>query len=241
MRRFWVGVVLLAALALGGSALAVVGGSPDSGHPYAAAVFSDHELCSGVFLDATTLVTAAHCFDDGSTVQVTFGAVTHPGAVFATSDPTYTGTVHDDPDFCLACANGTAGADTGDIAVVKIDGSGYAGPYASLPSLGLADGAKAVDVVGYGVSVIDHKTVIAFGTKRVVTTAVASAGSLGGEFVKVKNGPCSGDSGGPNLVSGTDTVLAITTFSNANPNCNGVSYSERLDTQAAQAFIASWS
>ena len=97
MRRLCATLSLLAALALGGGASAVVGGSDDSSHVYVAAVFNDHELCTGSFVSPTVLVTAAHCFQSGSAVQVTFGTVTHPAAVFTTGDPTYDGTVHSDP------------------------------------------------------------------------------------------------------------------------------------------------
>src|SRR5206468_4139688 len=101
----------LAALTLTGSSLAVVGGSPDNGaHPYVAAVFTPHELCSGSFVSSTVVVTAAHCFPNGSTVEVTFGSVAHPADVFTTSAATYSGTVTNDPGFCFACAPGLPGA-----------------------------------------------------------------------------------------------------------------------------------
>ena len=38
-----------------------------------------------------------------------------------------------------------------------------------------------------------------------------------------------------------DTMVAENSFSTGNPNCNGNSYSERLDTPAAQSFINSFS
>jgi hypothetical protein len=245
MRRFWAGLVLLAALGLSGSAFAVIGGSPDSGHPYAGAVFSDHELCSGAFISPTAFVTAAHCFADGSTVQITFGAVSHPGSVFTTDAPSYSGTVHDDPDFCLGCGNGLPGADTGDIAVVDLDTPVTLSAYAALPAIGLDDtlsSTQTVDVVGYGATAIKKGAVLAFGTKQVATTGIVG-NSAGNEFLKLQASPgsCTADSGGPNLISGTDTIAAITSFSNGGLDCNGVSYSERLDTPAAQAFIASWS
>lgn len=245
MRRLLPLLTALAALAFAGGALAVVGGAPDAGHPYAGAVFSDHELCSGSFVSATAFVTAAHCFADGEQVSVTFGRVTHPGAVFTTSDPTFTGVVHVDPQFCLGCTNGRTGADTHDLAVVTVTGAGASPPYAQLPAPGLDDTlatGTSVDVVGYGASAYKGGTVLAYGTRQVATTSLASAGVLGGEFLKLLAGPggCVGDSGGPVLLAGTDTMVAVNSFSAGNPNCNGTSYAERLDTADAQAFVGTW-
>jgi secreted trypsin-like serine protease len=71
-----------------------------------------------------------------------------------------------------------------------------------------------------------------------VTTPVKSAGNMSDQFLKVLANPgaCLGDSGGPNFVSGTSTVVAITSF--GSKNCNGVSYAERIDTSAVLAFLA---
>jgi hypothetical protein len=41
-------------------------------------------------------------------------------------------------------------------------------------------------------------------------------------------GTCFGDSGGPDLLGGTDTVLAVNSYV-SNVNCGGVGYSSRVD------------
>src|SRR5205823_3016328 len=116
-----------------------------------------HELCSGFLLDATTFVTAAHCFPGGATVQVTFDANATSASKF------YKGVVHVMPGFCLSCAGGTAGADTDDVAVVVLKGNGAPqSRYAQLPPVGYDDSlqtGQAIDVVGYGVSGIHAGTV----------------------------------------------------------------------------------
>ena len=245
MRLLWASVVVCAALAGSGSALAIIGGSPDNGaHPYVgAAIFSDAsgtELCSGFLVSPTVFVTAAHCFPDGATVLVTLDENALASSAFGT------GVVHNDPNFCFACGNGIPNADTNDLAVVVLDGGGVKLPkYAVLPSLGLTStlpNRQAIDVVGYGIQGFLKKVPTAFGTRQVATTKLAGAGTLGSEFLKLLASPgiCQGDSGGPNLLHGTDVVVSETSFVVGKPNCTGNSFSERIDTPQALAFIQSF-
>ncbi len=50
---------------------------------------------------------------------------------------------------------------------------------------------------------------------------------------------CFGDSGGPDLLGGTDTVLAVNSFG-PNVNCSGVGYSSRVDTPAVLGWVNSF-
>jgi hypothetical protein len=52
-------------------------------------------------------------------------------------------------------------------------------------------------------------------------------------------GTCFGDSGGPDLLGATSTVLAVNSFV-TNVNCSGVGYSSRVDTEDALAWIESF-
>ncbi len=246
-RRLSTIFVLLAALSAAGAALAVVGGSPDNGaHPYVGAALQQQihngvtgtEYCSGSLLSATVFVTAAHCFADGSTVQVTFEENARTASTF------YKGTVHVEPGFCLGCSPGLPGADTNDVAVVVLKGKGAPqSRYVQLPSVGLDDTLSTnqlVDVVGYGIEGFSSPgTPSSFGSREVATAKVISVGS---EFLKLSADPgaCLGDSGGPDLLHGGDVMVSITTYSAGNPLCNGTSYSERLDTGAAQSFVRSF-
>ncbi len=66
------------------------------------------------------------------------------------------------------------------------------------------------------------------------------------EFMKLalnpgggSGGTCFGDSGGPDLLGGTDTVLAVNSYV-TNVNCSGVGYSMRVDTPDVLAWINSF-
>ena len=234
-----------------GAAFGVVGGVADGTvHPYVGAaelpVTGGFELCSGSLVSATVFVTAAHCFPDGSTVQVSFD----PDVTAGSGAVWHSGTVHVEPGFCLGCGQGLPGADTNDLAVVVLDAPGAPqSRYAELPDTGLVDelaNNQRLDVLGYGVqSFQPPKTPVAFGTRQIAESKViGGGGELGAEFLKHSSDPgqgqggqCFGDSGGPDLLQGTDTMVAVTSFGSGNPICNGAAYSERLDRPSALAFI----
>jgi hypothetical protein len=68
----------------------------------------------------------------------------------------------------------------------------------------------------------------------------ASNGVIASEFLKLhanKVGVCHGDSGGPDLVAGTNVILAVNSFGGGQ-TCNSNTYSYRVDTAQAQAWIA---
>src|SRR5438067_1244011 len=229
-RQFIHALAATAALIAASTAAAVVGGSPDATHTYAGAALQRQvhdgvvgtQLCSGALVSPTVFVTAGHCFAEGSTVSVTFAAnFTTPGAAF------FTGTAHDSIQADLAVI----------VFATPVTGVGVA----QLPPLGFDDtlpNNQLVDVVGYGVQQFEHRTPLTpSGSRQVATTPVKSAGNLGDQSLKLLAAPgaCLGDSGGPNLVSGTNTIVAITSGGNA--NCKGVSQSLRLDTPVARSFL----
>ena len=72
-------------------------------------------------------------------------------------------------------------------------------------------------------------------TAELVTGAFAQAD----EFIRFtlnEGGICFGDSGGPALLGGTDTVLAVNSYV-SNANCSGVAYSQRVDVPDVLAWI----
>ena len=136
-----------------------------------------------------------------------------------------------------------------------IPSSATLGRYGALPSAGLVDTlamGTGVDIVGYGVQNFvrgggpcdpncQPTPGDVFTRFFAPTTLVASNDTISDEFIKLhanKGGTCFGDSGGPNLLGGTNTVLAITSFG-TNGLCSGVSYSYRVDTPSALAWIRS--
>ena len=61
--------------------------------------------------------------------------------------------------------------------------------------------------------------------------ASAKLTSVESEFLKISGAQCFGDSGGPVLLAGTNTLVAEVSYS-GNPLCGGVAYDYRLDGDA---------
>lgn len=134
-----------------------------------------------------------------------------------------------------------------------VPSSATSGEYGALPDQGLVDtlpNGTGVDVVGYGVQNFlngggpcdpNCRKTPGDSTTRffVRTTLVASNNSISDEFLKLhsnKGGTCFGDSGGPNLLAGTNIVLGVNSFV-ANGICAGNTYSYRVDTAQALNWI----
>ncbi len=225
-------------------AFAVLGGQPDGGaHPYVGFVRSaapgPSPTCSGTAISEHRFVTAAHCFPPGFPVRITFAE----NARTAGPADWISGTFVPHPGWCAGCAPGVPGLDTNDVAVV-VTGTALPGPYAQLPALGLADRLAAktpVTTVGYGIRERAKDVVDEFGQRyNAVQLLSPGNGVLASQFLKLSassGGACFGDSGGPNLL-GT-TLLAINSFG-INPNCAGVTYSERLDVPVTRDFVDSF-
>lgn len=149
------------------------------------------------------------------------------------------GATTDDPSFGFA-GNGLK-SDRSDVAVVQLAAPVSSSRYALLPPVGYdatLPNSQAIDNVGYGVQ--DAATQSGYGVRQLARQRVVGhVGSKDG-FLKISSGTvCFGDSGGPNLQAGTDLVLAVNGYG-ASATCNATSYSQRLDTPEAHAFVAAF-
>ena len=243
VRLVFAGFAICVFALIPGSASAVLGGQPDTSHPYVVMLADGVLDLLGHAAVATVVLTAAHCFagdGEGAPVRVYFGQAPSPGNA-------HTGSYYFDPQFG-GLGNGIPHADSHDVAIVIFSTPFLVvtgGQYGALPAPGLVDTLKnntPVDLVGYGIqgfrAVADSRSVGGFTRFITQTTAFKSNGAIGDEFMKLHNGSCFGDSGGPDLLGGTNIVLAENSFVN-NKVCAGNTYSYRVDTPQALNWITS--
>jgi Trypsin len=178
------------------------------------------------------------------------------------------GAYYVDPQFQLGAAGGLPGTATHDLALIVFTQSGCAvpagqigacgpipagatlGQYAALPAEDIVSGLSEnapIEIVGFGVQSFSRgggkpQFGDAFTRYAGQTTLVASNDRfLANGFIKLHandGGVCFGDSGGPDLLAGTRTVLGVNSF-DTNDLCSGVTYSSRVDTAAALSWIRS--
>jgi hypothetical protein len=246
--RIILAMVVMLSLVLAGSALAVTNGQPDGdNHPYVGMAVGWVAgqpgyvwICSVAAISPTVLVTAAHCFDSPE-VWATFD---EDAANWFELPGTWT----PHPEWCIGCGPGLPGFDSYDVAVIVLDEPVTLPRYAQLPTEGLVDTLPMmsdVDLVGYGYQFDQgggprYPVDGAFTRYYAPAQLVASKHVHSDEYIKLtanpaqgKGGTCFGDSGGPDLLGGTDIILAVNSYV-TNGNCAGVTYSNRIDTYALE-------
>ena len=224
--------VIAAALTVTAAADAILGGSLDSGrHPAAGALLvpgADGLVpeCSGVLVAPRVFLTAAHCTNaalaDGG-AYVVFGDSLDP----ATWQPIH-GTAVSDP------AYGHDAADPADLGVVLLD---RPAPVARA-AIGAAPSGGDVESVGYGYSGrTGNKSFTYDGARHAASLPISSETKT---LLRLSSHDdaalCFGDSGGPQYLPGTSTVVSVT--SGGNGVCSGNATTTRLDGAGARAFIS---
>jgi secreted trypsin-like serine protease len=233
-------VAVTVALTATATAQGVIGGNPDAGqHPASGALLvpSPNGLvpeCSGVLIAPRVFLTAGHCTNyalAAGGAYVVFGDQLDPGSW----TPIH-GTAVTDPAF------GHDSSDPHDLGVIVLDQNAPVAP-ASLPTPGAVDSLAKNGVaplsVGYGYSGLLGKGFVYDGLRHVAAIPVVSqtatllrVGSPTGAQL------CFGDSGGPQYLPGSSTVVSVT--SGGNPVCKGNATTTRLDSASARSFLSSF-
>ena len=129
-----------------------------------------------------------------------------------------------------------------DVAVLVLDHAPAGIIPADLPSVGLIDtlnvNTARVSVVGYGVSDFANANTATSGQRFYKNVGItpgqrAQSGSL---YLKTDASTCFGDSGGPNFLAGTSTLLGATSWGQS-ITCNDHNYMYRLDNAEALNFL----
>jgi hypothetical protein len=173
----------------------------------------------------------------------------------------HTNPLYDSPENPYG-GNGLPSASYRDVGVVVLDEAYPMAQYGALPSPNLIDGLKnktPVDFVGYGVQYQaqipgnELPTPPPFNRwtgpkERMYASSQLFSGKFvnSSEVVKLALNPgggsgglCFGDSGGPDLLGGTNIVLGVNSIV-TNVNCSGIGYSTRVDNPAVLSWVSSF-
>ncbi len=222
--------------------------------------------CSGSLISPTIVLTAGHCTDGATAARVWFDEdVTSahipypfypyggPGSGAIEGIP-YTNPDYNSPENPYGGGNGLPAFSYRDVGVVVLNEPVYMNTYATLPAPGLVDTLKnktKLDLVGYGVQEQLHGggPPVWTGLRiRLYAPSELVSGNFvhSAEYMRIalnpgggSGGTCFGDSGGPNLLRNSTTVLAVNSYV-TNSNCSGVGYSARVDIPEVLEWIESF-
>jgi hypothetical protein len=216
--------------------------------------------CSGSLIAPDVVLTAGHCTDGAVAARVWFDEIVEGNPDYPGGGPSAVeGTPYTNPNYRsdenpYGGGNGLPAFSYRDVGIVVLDKSVVMGQYAELPDPGFVDTLKNktdLDNVGYGVQEMVHVVGPPFWTGLKVRLYAPSEFISGkfvhsAEYMRISlnasqgtGGTCFGDSGGPNLLGETDTVLAVNSYV-TNYNCAGVGYSSRVDIPEVLEWINSF-
>jgi hypothetical protein len=180
----------------------------------------------------------------------------------STEGTPYTHPDYRSPDNPYGGGNGLPAFSYRDIGIVVLDEPVDVGVFGALPEAGLVDtlpNKTPVDFVGYGVqfqaqipgSQLPQPPPF-YRWDGYYNRYYAPSELVSGRFVHSaeylrlalnpgggSGGTCFGDSGGPDLLGGTNVVLGVNSYV-TNVNCGGVGYSARVDVPAVLEWIQSF-
>jgi len=236
---------------------AITNGSPDgNNHPDVCLIVFDDATgpawrASGIVLTPWVLLTAGHATDGAVAARVWTDEKVQGNPEYPFSGTTsYDGTPITNPDYMSPFWHGLNGFITHDVGVVVLSEPIILSEYGKLPTPDQSRSLRVgdwVNFVGYGVQVNlrggGQPQWAGLKNRLYAPGQLLSKNfAISPEFLRVsanpgqgKGGTAFGDSGGPVLMAGTNTVLAVTSFG-TNNNCAGTGYYYRID----QPEILNW-
>lgn len=235
-------------------AAAIIGGTQDTGNMFSntgLVVMNGQHWCSGTLYrtsgssatSSTLFMTAAHCtLGYSGPFKVTFDPA---GDTNASASYINVVAKYSIPSYAAAAKTNNSlqnGNDVPDVAVLVLDHAPAGITPADLPSVGLIDTldfkTAMVSTVGYGVNNYSNASTFSIGARyyKTVNITPGQRTQTGDVYVKTEASTCFGDSGGPNFLLGTNTILGDTVWGQSIV-CSDHNYFYRIDNTEALNFL----